>query len=541
MPSFLFVLGELSPAGADDQVQLFRVFAGVILGLSAALLMGVAIGVATWATFRTSIDWQLKSGSAGSVLNGNYQAAMTMGPAPQLNTIQWRATLLPKDIPYLPYKLGETFPAEVDKRYVDRTKLKLTERLIDPNRSWSFQGTFSLWGARAGVFAVDPSPIFLWENKTTAHDTAVPFAVEPAAFALELMPAQVLFELKRGSESILAANASEKEADGSFKIAANLPLQEGQYTVNLAVLGVMGQKGESLLAPPIPVEAGIVTLTVDTKNDTIVDDKDDEEFRKDASKAFAFWEADADPPQASDGLQDYATVRIQVPVALGPAETLALVMPQSKWTLRTKIGTGKDYLKNPATAAAQLVSLANPLQQPIGPIQGRWEIPRSLLQTGNNEFLLRCEPQPAGRPGCPDPTVKLERVLGMNLRPVLGERRLDVKHIRSIMGAYTARIGPYSFAPSARITLVGGWQTIPLDAKRVTLFVHGFNVEATDALERWFPTMFKRLYWVGQPVLRQQDKAHMVGLTWPGDERGDLIRPRWPFTRRTSSMPFEQA
>jgi hypothetical protein len=61
MPSFIFVLGQLSPAGGDDQVQLFRLFAGAILGLSAAPLTGVAIAVAMWATFRRSVDWQLKS------------------------------------------------------------------------------------------------------------------------------------------------------------------------------------------------------------------------------------------------------------------------------------------------------------------------------------------------------------------------------------------------------------------------------------------------------------------------------------------------
>jgi hypothetical protein len=454
-----------------------------------------------------------------------------MGPAPQLNTIQWQATLLPKDISYLPYKPGETFPAEVDKRYVDKSKLKLTERLIDPSRSWSFQGTFSLWGARAGVFAVDPAPIFLRENKTTAHDTAVRFAVEPAAFARELLPAQVLFELKRGSQSMLAANASEKEADGSFKIAANLPLQEGQYTANLTVLGVMGQKGESLLAPPIPVEAGIVTLTVDTNNDTVVDDKDDEEFRKDASKAFGFWEADPDPPQEMDKLQDYTTVRIRVPMALLPGETLALRMEASKWQLRRKLGTGKNYLKDGAAANAQLASLSDGFQQPVGLLQDRWEIPAFLLQPGDNEFLMKCEAPSDGKPGCPADRLELQRVIGMNARPVLTERKVKIKPVKAWMSLYTARSPFTPRVPASRLTPAVGWVGLPIreKASRITVLVHGFNVNLSAAEKDTFPTLLKRLYWVGHPVLAvQRDEAggyaHAVGVAWPGDEAGPIWR-----------------
>jgi hypothetical protein len=260
-----------------------------------------------------------------------------------------------------------------------------------------------------------------------------------------------------------------------------------------------------------------------------VDDADDEAFRKDPSRPFAFWEADPDPPQPMDALQDYATIRIRVPMDLRPGETLALSMPSSKWVLRRKIGTGKDYLKDAATAEAQLESLADPVGQPTGPFQGRWEIPHFLLRPGMNEFLMRCDAQPDGRAGCPDTELRLERVLGINARPILTERIVDIASLPRIIGGYTARLGPGPFSPSPRIHPLAGWTPVPFDAKAVTLFVHGFNVSEARAFDQWIPTIFKRLYWVGHSVLRTQDKAHLAGVTWPGDEEGDVIVTPEPF------------
>jgi hypothetical protein len=63
----------------------------------------------------------------------------------------------------------------------------------------------------------------------------------------------------------------------------------------------------------------------------------------------------------------------------------------------------------------------------------------------------------------------------------------------------------------------------------VTLFIHGFNVSVNEALFDWFPAIFKRLYWTGLPVLAVQDGAYFAGLTWPGDEEGDIIATPAPF------------
>jgi hypothetical protein len=60
----------------------------------------------------------------------------------------------------------------------------------------------------------------------------------------------------------------------------------------LSVRGVGGRQGSTLEASPLEFEAGIAYITVDTDNNTIVDDADDEAFRKDASRAFTFWDGD---------------------------------------------------------------------------------------------------------------------------------------------------------------------------------------------------------------------------------------------------------
>ncbi|HVR71820.1 MAG TPA: transglutaminase domain-containing protein, partial [Vicinamibacteria bacterium] len=335
--------------------------------------------------------------SASSVGHGQYEAPVTMSPAPSLNTIEWEATMRPNLVPYLPFVSGQTLPGEVDPRYVDNSNPaapRLRERVIDPNRTWSSRGTFSLWGARAHLSSIDPAPIFLRENLTTAHDSSVRFSIEPPAFALELLPVQVLFELRRGAESILTANGSTREPDGTFRIPADHPLAEGQYTAVLSLLGVAGRTAQALVSQPVPVEAGIVTLTVDTNNDTIVDDADDEAFRKDPSRAFAFWEAD---PEAEGlrTLEDYATLRVRVPFALPSNQSLALTLVGSQWILKKKVVSEKDYLSNPDEAQRQLASLDDTDGQPLPRGSDQFEIPSATLTGGDNHFLLRCLPKDA--------------------------------------------------------------------------------------------------------------------------------------------------
>src|SRR5262249_38640166 len=57
------------------------------------------------------------------------------------------------------------------------------------------------------------------------------------------------------------------------------------------------------------------------------------------------------------------------------------------------------------------------------------------------------------------------------------------------------------------------------------VLVHGFHTDVTSAEQEFIPTILKRLYWTGTPVLDTkrdddyQNHAHVVGIEWPGDQK----------------------
>src|SRR5260370_35213098 len=64
--------------------------------------------------------------------------------------------------------------------------------------------------------------------------------------------------------------------------------------------------------------------------------------------------------------------------------------------------------------------------------------------------------------------------------------------------------------------------TTPPDKANMTFFVHGFAISEAAAVKYWIPTAFKRLYWVGHPVMPSQtdpsgSPAFFAGLVWGGD------------------------
>jgi hypothetical protein len=80
---------------------------------------------------------------------------------------------------------------------------------------------------------------------------------------------------------------------------------------------------------------------------------------------------------------------------------------------------------------------------------------------------------------------------------------------------------------------------LPDNAKQVTVAVHGFKVAHHEAVGAFFPTWFRRMYWVGHPVMRRQtarpgaiaeddeqgcagECAHTVVISWPGNDGGVL-------------------
>src|SRR5437667_2272617 len=55
-----------------------------------------------------------------------------------------------------------------------------------------------------------------------------------------------------------------------------------------------------------------------------------------------------------------------------------------------------------------------------------------------------------------------------------------------------------------------------LTKQEVTVFVHGFNVDAGEPTLQSFDTVFRRLYWTG--VTNPRGPSDFIGLTWTGDE-----------------------
>jgi pimeloyl-ACP methyl ester carboxylesterase len=52
----------------------------------------------------------------------------------------------------------------------------------------------------------------------------------------------------------------------------------------------------------------------------------------------------------------------------------------------------------------------------------------------------------------------------------------------------------------------------------LAVVLHGFNVSQLSATSGFIPSVAKRLYWAGHPVLEGQPNAtHLVGVVWPGN------------------------
>jgi hypothetical protein len=253
-----------------------------------------------------------------------------------------------------------------------------------------------------------------------------------------------------------------------------------------------------------------------------VDDADDEAFRKDASRAFAFWEADP-TAEGLRSLEDYATIRVTLPRFAAATTRIFLSMPlafhnqTNTWDLKRKVVNGKDYLSTPPLAATQLADMQNDSLQPTSVALGTYRADIAWISEPRREFLVRCRPRADGSRGCPTPVIQLEREVE-GKRVAIVSRRIDFLPMPSLMTVYSAHSGPIPFAPAARLRRLPNWTHIDEDVGRITLLVHGFNVTESDAEAFSYPTMFKRLYWVGHPVMNTQDAA-TVGIAWPGDER----------------------
>jgi hypothetical protein len=336
-------------------------------------------------------------------------------------------------------------------------------------------------------------------------------------------------------------------------------------------------KGRSVVSAPRLLPITGIRLTLDSNNDTIVEDKDDEDVLQDPNandpeKALrlTFWEADArfDPKPtlvAGSGMTepapveywpifgDFALLRLQLRAPLANDERIGVLLQDSRLELVEKadpvVGApssclgdpreykGKEHLCHGETANKQAVLFTSISTRPkpaAATPGGVVEIPTALFKKGDNFFLFRCKGQGGDTAACPGTRLEVVRLTDQ-APETIDSRRVELLPFKKLAGMVSLRrtgnpdsedpMDPsYRVAPEARP--IAGWAEIPTDIDDLTLYVHGYNVtegEFTGRTARgWFGTAIKRLYWAGHRVLATK-RAFAVGVSWPGDIPGDIL------------------
>ncbi|MFP5247532.1 MAG: alpha/beta hydrolase, partial [Thermoanaerobaculia bacterium] len=295
------------------------------------------------------------------------------------------------------------------------------------------------------------------------------------------------------------------------------------------------------------------------------------------------------------GLADYFTARITVnklwQSANGNAKVrlrLAKDGTNADWRVAVKNVNGKGYLRDKNVAFQQVASIiggqidSTPVCA-VGPdnintalgecrpdSDGFVNLPP--LKSGSYELLVRCancltrDPQNLND----FPKMSLDYTAGDGGGTTIDEVKVEIRPVRQWITYMSARnIGettyykphatleprerPIEFLDDRESTemmpdgrqmiwgnLSGPWRSspprVPDGARDVTVVVHGYNVADAAMRTIFLPTVFKRLYWVGHPVLRRQGEwrkqddsattgcvkncAYTVGISWPSNYFG---------------------
>jgi hypothetical protein len=294
------------------------------------------------------------------------------------------------------------------------------------------------------------------------------------------------------------------------------------------------------------------------------------------------------------GLTDYFTVRITVNKLWQSAHPGSFVRlwlgrdsEDAEWRVVVKKAAAKDYLRDKDAAATQVTEIvgagaaSTPACQASNeaihneagecrPNGGYVTLPP--LRSGTYEILVRClnclMRDPANLTSFPK--MWLDYVPGQSSSSGvhIDETKVEIRPVRQWITYMSARTSgdtmdykplpeldpgqrptPYlddregpDFMPDERqflwanrlAPLSGQPARVPEGARDLTVIVHGYNVPDSDMRTQFLPTVFKRLYWVGHPVLRRQGDwrqtdgsegcvkncAHTVGISWPGNYLG---------------------
>ena len=137
--------------------------------------------------------------------NGRYAASVRMGAAPQYNQVRYESEHFPLEL------VRKDHWDELDPAYVDPVTLAVT-RVRAPFGPWTHSSGFGLWGIEVRLSDLQPTPVQVGAQGTVSEPSTIRAHVEPADYKALLAPTDVLFEVVREGETVLAANGT---GDGS--------------------------------------------------------------------------------------------------------------------------------------------------------------------------------------------------------------------------------------------------------------------------------------------------------------------------------------
>ena len=297
------------------------------------------------------------------------------------------------------------------------------------------------------------------------------------------------------------------------------------------------------------------------------------------------------------GLADYFTVRItvnkpwnidsphgSVRLNLGPTDSDAKPI----WYIVRKVDPGKDYLSDHGAANVQVSEIVGTSDDipPCSPLNGKLIAATTECQAqgesfvllppelvvGDHEFLVRCSNCQNRGTTITKQTPKMWLDYtpegGIDPAVIIDESRVEIRPVRQWLTYMSARpsiFAPEHFKPLPELdgasrpesaeysdkfepkepeqrTWANAFDTFGIDtytpkkARDITVIVHGYTVNDNDMRNKYLPTVFKRLYWAGHPLMRTQGEwrktddvsdgscvkncAHTVGISWPGNYGG---------------------
>ena len=162
-------------------------------------------------------------------------------------------------------------------------------------------------------------------------------AIDDGGVAKEQTLSDIFLDLRMYPDTYPVTSGLLQLFSGEVPLGAPIaiPLANGRalYTIakgfqklaNKFITGILSvsPEGQPVQSARRNIDIGAITLTVDSNNDTVVDDKDDADVRNDPSQndsdkalRFAFWDAADGKANDENSLTDYATVRLRININL---------------------------------------------------------------------------------------------------------------------------------------------------------------------------------------------------------------------------------